>query len=308
MSTEYKIKITVFTPVYNRAYCVKDVFHSLCAQTFTDFEWLVINDGSTDNTDSVINSCIAEHKIKIRYYSQKNGGQHRALNRAIQEASGELLMIVDSDDSLSADALEKVVHYEKMIAGYQDYAGVSGLRFYKDGTVIGSKWPDNKCEYIDLTNIQRYKKNMLLGDKAEAYYTAVLKKYYPLPEFENENDVEKGVLWNRIAADGLKIRWFREKIYCCEYLSDGMSKNIETNYCKNFQGYTYYINEFIHYDIGFARKVKTTIVYCELARKKSMNVREIAEKINIPVFFAYLAYACSFVSPVRKLKKKRNSL
>ena len=286
---EYKVKITVFTPVYNRGYCIKNVYDSLVKQSFRDFEWLVINDGSTDNTDEVIKECIDENKINIRYFIKNNGGQHRALNDAIQTALGELLMIVDSDDDLTEDALEWIVFYEKNISIKKGFAGVSGLRCHRDGRIIGLQWPDKSKKYIDLTNIERYKKKMLLGDKAEAYY-----------------DVEKGVLWNRIAKAGFKIRWFNRAIYNCEYLNDGMSKNIYSHYFRNFNGYSFYIMEFLQCDIGFLRKIKTAIVYCELARKKRCKIREISSRLKFSFGFSAFVYIMSFISPFRfVLRRKR---
>ena len=301
-----KIRITVFTPVFNRAYCVRNVYNSLLKQTFHDFEWLVINDGSTDDTDKVINECIAENKITIRYFSKQNGGQHRALNDAIRYAKGQLLMIVDSDDDLNGDALYWIDYYEKTVTSKDHFAGVSGLRCHRDGRVIGLPWPDNSKEYIDITNIQRYKNNTLLGDKAEAYYVDVLKKFSPIPEFENENDVEKGVLWNRIAFAGLKIRWFNKAIYNCEYLEDGMSKNITTHYLKNFNGYSFYIKEFLKYDIGIWRKIKTIIVYCEIARAKKCTIKNISQRLNLSYGLIFICYIISYISPLRFRFRAKN--
>lgn len=302
-----EVIITVFTPVYNRGYCVKNVFDSLVKQTFKHFEWLVINDGSTDNTAEVIQECINNKKIEITYLEQTNGGQHRALNSAIENAKGKLLMIVDSDDDLKEDALERIAYYEETIKDKNQFAGVSGLRCSRSGHIIGTFVPKHDCEYIDATNIERYKKNILQGDKAEAYYLNVLKRFYPIPAFVNENDVEKGVLWNRIGYSGLKIRWFNQAIYNCEYLEDGMSKNIMDNYLKNFKGYSLYTKEFIHYDIGLLRKIKTTIVYCENARYKKNNCFEVAQNIKINIVYACLAYIASYISPLRhKLRKMRS--
>lgn len=294
--------ITVFTPVYNRGYCVRNVYESLLSQSFENFEWLVINDGSTDNTEEVIQNCIKENKLVIHYIVQTNGGQHRALNRAIEQANGTLLMIVDSDDVLTNDALEMIRYYEQSLHDRSLYAGVSGLRCYKDGKIIGSKWPV-KNDFVDINGLQRFKYNMLLGDKAEAYYTDVLRRFYPIPCFQNENDVEKGVLWNRIAYAGYKIRWFNKPIYICEYLKDGMSRNIIKNYIKNFYGYAFYIKEFIHYDIGFIRKIKTIIVTCEISHKRKIPVKELSSLISYSYRKLLLLNILSYLSPMRKLKK-----
>ena len=216
-----KKMITVFTPTYNRAYIIGKLYESLKRQTFKDFEWLVIDDGSVDNTENLIQGFILENEIEIRYIKKDNGGQHTALNKAIECAKGHLLMIVDSDDYLTDTALERILYWENTIAEKEGYAGISGLRAFPWGDTIGGKWKQ-KENYVDATNLER-KKYRLRGDKAEAYYTNVLRQYYPIPVFAGENDVEKGVLWNRIANGGYKLRWFNKVIYIGEYRTDGLS-------------------------------------------------------------------------------------
>lgn len=294
-----EVVITVFTPVYNRAHCIRNVYDSLLRQTFRDFEWLVINDGSTDNTSEVIQECIRENKLKIRYLEQCNGGKHRAINRAIENANGKLFMSVDSDDDLTPEALDKIVYYENSINNKEQFAGVSGLRCHRNGKIIGTFAPSCNCEYVDVTNIDRFRRNILQGDKAEAYYVKVLKQFYPIPEFSGENWVEEGVLWNRIAYSGLKIRWFNFAIYNCDYLPDGMTKNKMSIYRQNFQGYSLYTKEFIHYNIGLLRKIKITIVYCENARYKKIKYKEIAKNIGIDPLYAFFAYVAGCFSPLR---------
>ena len=106
------MKITVFTPTYNRAYIIENLYRSLQRQTVKDFEWLVIDDGSTDNTQELFDKWISEENaFPIRYYKQRNGGKCRAINRALDLAQGELFFTVDSDDYLTKDALEKVMRW-----------------------------------------------------------------------------------------------------------------------------------------------------------------------------------------------------
>lgn len=283
-----KYKITVFTPTYNRAYIIENLYKSLKKQTFKDFEWIVIDDGSTDRTPELIEEMInKDNFFDITYIRKDNGGQHTALNMGIPKAKGELFMIVDSDDYLSPDALEWITYYENTIEDKVNFAGVSGLRIYHNGKVIGGSG-DLKKDYIDATGFERKKYN-LLGDKAEAYYTKVLKKYYPIPEFKGENDVEKGVLWNRIANAGLKIRWFNKGIYYCEYLEDGMTRNIEQNYIKNFKGYTLWIKEMLTYDIKLLSKIKYILYYFYICNKKNIGYKEGAKNLDINKTFAFFA-------------------
>ena len=268
----YDYPLTVFTPTYNRAYIIKNVYDSLVLQTEKNFEWLVIDDGSSDNTEELIKSLIEEKKIHIRYEKKENGGQHTALNRAIEEARGKMLMIVDSDDYLKPNAVERVLYWENTINDKGKYAGVSGLRIHQDGTVIGQKW-NSPNTYIDATNFEREKYG-LLGDKSEAYYTDMLKIYYPIPVFKGENDVEKAVMWNRIAHGGYKVRWFNEGIYVCEYLDDGMSHNIVDVHLKNFKGFTCWKKELIDMQSNYINVVRETSSFVGTAAKKGLSTKK----------------------------------
>lgn len=294
------IKITVYTPTYNRANLLQNLYKSLLQQTYRNFEWLIIDDGSTDNTKQVVNGFISQGIIDIRYFYKQNGGQHTALNMGIEKAEGTLLMDVDSDDYLTDNALERIVYWESTIVGRGGYAGVSGLRMYFSGEQIGTKWSGSK-EYIDATNLER-KDIGLEGDKAEAYYVEVLKKYYPIPVFEGENDVEKGVLWDRIAYAGYKMRWFNEKIYCCEYLESGMTSNIKSNYIKNFQGFTYWKKQLIKMQPTYKRKLGEGAFFVEIASKKGLSIGEMATLVDVSIFFIFLSIVYG------KLRKIKNNI
>lgn len=295
--------ITVFTPTYNRAYIIKNVYDSLVKQTFRDFEWLVIDDGSTDNTEELIQSFVLEHRLEIHYWKKENGGQHTALNFAIEKAKGKLLMIVDSDDFLTDNALERIVYWENTIKAKEDFAGVSGLKIFPNGSPIGGNWRYKKI-YVDATNFEREKKG-LMGDKAEAYYTSVLKKYYPIPTFQGENDVEKAVLWNRIANAGLKIRWFGEGIYVCEYLDDGMTKNIQENYLKNYKGFICWKKELIDMQKSYLRVVAQTAAYTGIAKKKGLNTVEMARELDRKHITIVLARMYLFAHNMKKFIMKK---
>lgn len=272
------MKLTIFTPTYNRAYILGEAYESLKKQTNHNFEWLIIDDGSSDNTENLVKKFMEEEVIPIQYIKKKNGGQHTALNLAIETVDEGLLMILDSDDTLQENAVEKVLYWADTVTD-KNFAGVSGLRIHKDGSVIGDKWLA-EGDYIDATNLER-KRYGLRGDKAEAYFVSVLKKYYPIPVFPGENDVEKGVLWNRIAADGYKIRWFNEGIYYCEYLSDGMTSNIEKNYIKNFQGYTSWVKENYNYQKNYLARIKSIAYYMHIARLKGVSNKYLMESFDI---------------------------
>lgn len=211
--------ITIFTPTYNRAYIIGKLYQSLCKQTCQDFEWLIVDDGSTDNTESIIKSYNEENKIVIRYHKQENGGKHTAINKAMNLAEGELFFIVDSDDLLADDAVETIIDDWEKVKG-EGLCGISYLRGYADGKMIGQSFPKERCvdNFIDL----RVNKGVS-GDKAEVWETNKLRQY-KFPIFPGEKFIGEGYLWYQL---GLRydMLFVNKVIYICEYLDDGLTKS-----------------------------------------------------------------------------------
>lgn len=241
-----KNMITVFTPTFNRAYTLERLYRSLKSQTCKDFEWILIDDGSTDNTELLLNQWKKETwEFPIIYKKIKNGGKHRAVNKGVQMACGEAFFIVDSDDYLVEDAIAFIKNEFGKVVKDKRFAGISGMKCSCiDNSMIGGI--PNFTEYVDATNLERGKHN-LLGDKAEIYKTELLRKY-PFPEFEGENFLTEAVVWNSIAVDGYIIRWFTKRLYYCEYLEDGLSKNSFMVFQKNPLGWAEYIKREKYYE------------------------------------------------------------
>lgn len=230
--------ITVFTPIYNRAYIIDQLYQSLLRQTSCDFEWLIVDDGSTDNIADLVNQWMkGTQKFKIRFYRQENGGKHRAINYGVRLAKYEAFFIVDSDDYLTDDAIDTVLKYWEQIKDNAEFAGISGLRMHQNMQVIGEK----PCfdEYVDATNLERGEYG-LEGDKAEVYKTNMLKSF-PFPEFEGEKFITESVVWNKIAYQGLKLRWFNKGIIICEYLEDGLTASGDKNFMQNPKGWAAFL-------------------------------------------------------------------
>ena len=216
--------ITVFTPAYNRAKFLPRLYESLCRQTYKDFEWVIVDDGSVDDTRSVVEQ-FSQHSTlntnTIRYIFQENGGKHRAINRGVKEARGELFFIADSDDTLPPDALEIVARQYEGIKDDKSFAGVCGLDATFDGKIIGSGLPS---DVIDDTSIVIRNKYGVSGDMKEVFRTDVLKEY-PFPEIEGERFCPEVLLWNRIGTK-YKLRYFNQVIYLAEYQNDGITAGI----------------------------------------------------------------------------------
>ena len=220
--------ITIFTPTYNRRQFIDRLYQSLLSQAEKCFEWIVVDDGSTDDTEEYFSKLLSKPQpFTIRYIKQENGGKHRAINRGVQNANGEFFFIVDSDDTLLPNAIEKTNQWATTIDTSHKWCGIAGLRGYTEKKVIGQQL---YTDFIDAKNTERRKYN-LLGDKAEVYFTEVLKKY-PFPEIPGENFISEEIVWNAIARDGYYLRWFNEIIYICSYLEGGLTKDNSKDECN----------------------------------------------------------------------------
>ncbi len=268
------VSITVFTPVYNRAYIIEKLYKSLCQQSVKDFEWVIVNDGSTDNINELINAWISrDNGFEINYISTPNQGKHCAINKGVEIAKGRLFFIVDSDDYLVDAAIELILKKEKVLPE-QGFAGLAFNRGYSNDHLIGKTFSD---DYVDATSLERRKHN-IIGDKAEIFYTDILIKY-PFPEFEGEKFVTEMTVWYKIANDGYKLRWFNDIIYICNYLPDGLTSN-KAIAVKNFKGYTHSTKEIMGYTLPFIEKFKILGSYTYAARKYNLSYGEAARRVG----------------------------
>lgn len=242
--------ITVFTPTYNRAYTLQRLYESLRKQSQYDFEWLIVDDGSTDNTESLVQEFIRENSLfNIRYVKKENEGKHIAINVGTKIARGKLFFIVDSDDALSTNAIEAIEKTEKEIAGMDGFAGVVGLRGNFEGFPIkspGEQYSQSELEnlmgtYIDATSLEYRYKYKIQGDRAEVVYTEIIKNI-PFPKIEGEKFMEESYLWTSLSKMGLKFRWFNQVIYLCEYLQDGLTNNMREIVKKNWKTHCFCAN------------------------------------------------------------------
>lgn len=280
INKDSKLFCTVFTPTYNRGYILEKLYKSLQKQTCTDFEWLVVDDGSSDNTETLFKKWEKEkNKFKINYVKKENGGKQKAINKGIELAKGKMFFIVDSDDSLTDNAIERLKYYESTISSKENYAGISGLRGYDSQNVIGQR---NENDYIDITNLERPKHN-LTGDKAECYYLDLLKRYR-FPEVENEKFITECVVWDKIAYDNYKIRWFNEIIYIGNYLDDGYTKKGNSLFEKNPTGYLINIrNKRKYKDYTIKQLLGNYYGYYEIV-KNTKSIKKISEELLISTF------------------------
>ena len=223
---------TIFTPAYNRAGTLPRLYRSLCDQAYKDFEWLIIDDGSKDDTASVVQAFLDEEKLNIRYFKKENGGKHTAHNLALEKALGEWFLCVDSDDVLAQDAVSKLV--EKV----NQLDGANGIVAYKED-FNGKRLSD--CFPKDVQKTQMYRLAADYGCKGEfslAFSTDFARKF-PFPVFAGERLVTECVVYDRMDQQG-EFALLPEVITVCEYQADGYSSDATRLMKQNPSGFCLY--------------------------------------------------------------------
>ncbi len=229
--------LTVFTPTYNRAYCLSSCYESLVSQTNKEFTWLIIDDGSTDNTKEIVQEWIDEGEIEIRYHWQENQGMHGAHNTAYELIDTELNVCIDSDDSMPSDAVEKITSFWEANRS-DEVSGIIGLDANSSGDIIGTKLPE-KMKRSTLFDL--YNQHGVKGDKKVVYRTE-LSKRYPYPIFSDERYVGLAYKYFKLDEE-FEMLLLNEVLCIVEYLPDGSSMNMLNQYRKNPKGFAFYRKE-----------------------------------------------------------------
>lgn len=283
--------ITVFTPTYNRAHLLERLYISLCDQSYKNFEWIIVDDGSKDNTETIVKKFVNENKINIRYCKQINSGKHIAVNKGIDLANGELFFIVDSDDKLPNNSLQ--ILHERYLPLQNDptIAGISGRKAYFNHKIIGSSMDqDIICSSLDFRF--KYKMN---GDMSEVFKTSVLKNYkFPTTE---EKFCPEALIFNRISHN-FKLLWFTEITYLVEYLDDGLTAKIFHIRKNSPINSSLYYKELSESNISFSQKCKAIINYWRFAiynKKESLGskffkINTLISVLLIPIIIGVILY------------------
>lgn len=252
--------LTILTPSYNRDYILPKLYFSLVQQTDKDFEWLIVDDGSTDDTEEVVKEFISENKISIKYIKKENGGKHTALNVGVEQITTQYVMIVDSDDSLSKNAVDSIRFYSSKLNEYvvsRPICGISFLRAFPDGKINGDL--PEKNEVISNFIDNRINNGDQLADKAEVYKTDVLKKF-PFPVYKNEKFLQENIVWIKMAFE-YDMLFLNEPIYIGDYLEDGLTHNVMKNKLQNPIGMYQNAKLLLHNQFNFKNKIKGALLY-----------------------------------------------
>lgn len=188
---------SVFTPTYNRAHTLGRVYDSLKEQTLQDFEWIIVDDGSSDNTRSLVDSWVhVPSPFRIRNFYQLHRGKHVAINRAVQGANGYFFIILDSDDTCVPEALERFAHHWRTIPESERslFCGVTSLCQGQDGHLVGVPFPGDLTVSNHLEMIHKFK---IKNEMWLCIRTDVMRQY-PFPEVEVRYFPE-AIVWTRMA-------------------------------------------------------------------------------------------------------------
>lgn len=228
--------LTVFTPAYNRANTLPRTYESLISQDCKDFIWLIIDDGSKDNTAELVRHWQAENcGFEIHYIYKENGGMHTAHNTAYENIDTELNVCIDSDDQLAAGAVRRILEKWQQVKD-KGYAGIIGLDAdMNTGEVIGRGFPTEMTE----TTLVGYYAGGGFGDKKLVYRTDVIKQYPPYPTFAGEKYVSLAYKYRLIDQD-YKLAVLDEVLCNVEYQADGSSNSMFRQYLANPKGFSFW--------------------------------------------------------------------
>src|SRR5690625_4035365 len=249
-------QLTIFTPTYNRAFCLHKCYESLLKQSCKDFIWLIIDDGSTDETEEMVRGWINDDLIHIQYHWQENQGMHGAHNTAYERIETELNVCIDSDDYMAEHAVEKILDFWNQY-GNEEVSGIVALDANPEWQLIGTKLPENVIKSIlfDL-----YHQHGVRRDKNIIYRSSLTKKY-PYPIFSNEKYVGLAYKYYRLDIH-YQLLILNEVVCHVDYLPEGSSHNMFHQYVNNPRGFSFYRKELMKLPfVGKAFKFRQAIHY-----------------------------------------------
>ena len=263
--------LTIFTPTYNRAYILPQLYNSLTEQNSNDFEWLIVDDGSSDNTEELVNKWIGENLIQIRYIKQENGGKMKAHNTGVQNTESELFFCVDSDDYIVDTAVETILNKwgSLSISEQESLAGMVAYKGVSTNVPIGYEFPEN----IERDSLSGFYQKGLSGDTSLIFRTEVIKNF-PFPIIGNEKFITEAYVYDQI-DQCYQLCAIPKVITVCEYREDGLTQNLLKVTLRNPCGY-------VAYNLqrgNFAKSTKESFLYYVRASAFSKFTR----KVEMPI-------------------------
>lgn len=279
-----KKKMTVVTPTYNRAYIIKKCYDSLVKQTNQSFTWLVVDDGSTDDTEELIKQLKKEKLINIEYIKKENGGKASALNVAFDYLMTKYWVCLDSDDYFADDAIEIALDQLNIIDNNERFCGILALRNYPNGEVFGGK--RIPTEVKSITTLEMRNKYKLDTESIQFYKTEITKEYR-FPEIEGEKFISSEYFSDLLNEE--YVFYVSQDTFCyCEYLDDGLTKNKVAVIKKNPKGYTLIMKNRYERTDKLYPKSLWGLKYISGSFLSNYKFKEIVNKTSNPLLLTFL--------------------
>lgn len=277
-----KYKLTIFTPTYNREHILSQLYESLLNQTNLDFNWLIVDDGSSDNTRELVNKWIEEDKINIIFHSQKNSGKHVAHNYGVMNCETDIFVCVDSDDQVINDFVSSIYSVWPKINQQESLAGIIALKGNVEGEKIGTSMPKN-VEYCSISEL--YSKYKFKGDAVLIFKTSHIKEFL-FPVIEGEKFMTEGIVYDQLSRK-YEMFLLDKIIYLCEYFEDGLSANIDRIHKENPKGYILYLSQRIDDSRNLFNKILYSAWYIVGIWRIGYKPLRGEKKVGIHITLAY---------------------
>lgn len=246
--------LSIVTPVYNRAGLLKTCWESLVRQTDKDFEWIVVDDGSTDSSVDMVRT-LPDAGFPIILVEKENGGKHTALNASHPYIRGKYVLILDSDDYLVDSAVAQV---REGWGGYEQDEDIGIVTFLK-----GRAEDEPSCMADDEgipVDIMRYRRRCIYSADCCEVIRSELYLKYPFPVFAGESFLSEGALWNRVSFTH-KCVYINRVVYIADYLAGGLTKSGKPLRIRNPQGGMYTANLNMHPKNFLKRRIKYGLLF-----------------------------------------------
>ena len=301
MRKEKKTRVSIFTPTYNRAHLLLNLYKSLLKQTNKNFIWIIVDDGSTDNTEEVVKRWKEEKKIDIEYYKKKNGGKNTAIDYAHSHCKTEYIACVDSDDYLTDNAVEVLYSHLKYATEHPNCIGLVSRKMKPNGEPFNINWckQNQFLKFPDLSKKYGYKEDTFLIFKTD------LVKKFTFPKINEERFLTESILYNQFEYD-YDLYAFDDLIYIAEYMEDGYTNQGLNLFFKNPKGFLYAIKQNLYYSTkyngGFKHNISLSASY--YAWKKLNKLKDdFPNDYAIPTHYKFIGKLLSFI-PYLKYQKK----
>lgn len=287
-------KLTIFTPTYNRANLLPNLYKSLVKQSNKNFIWLLIDDGSTDETEQLASEWQKlKNSFKIEYVKKENGGKNTAIDLSNQLCQTEYIMCVDSDDYLTSDAVDKIYKEIDKICKKTDVCGIVTRRSHSNGAPFQTNWPNEDFKELYFYELSR--KYGYSADTCLIFKTDIISRYH-FPKIDGENFITESVFYNQFIHD-YRILASRNLYYVAEYMPDGYTNQGMSLFFRNPQGYLYSIKQNLHVAIknGYSFRTKCALSANYYAWKRINKIKD-KFKTEYKIPFIYKVFGTLFSS------------